>query len=1095
MKKKNFKKSSIILVTTALVGSQLTVFVPANAMESSKNVEGYRASEELHKGLKSLEQPMQRTLAVDSKATEVVVDVSSPAELEQALNSSNSANVIRFTNDITLIKDLTTNKSVRFEGNGRQLSFSGKRIVMAGSAKIDLINISLFNGGTGSTKAMFIQEKSSSNPTINVLGDVVSSGYLFSAPTGGSLTVAGKNNSFSGSQSSMIADVNDFKVEDNAQIKKMEAVDNAIKVGKSGTISIGKYAEMNIQSNTGYSYYAPNSTLLIGEGAIVNSTSLYGGISVNAMQIDNDAKLDLSSGKTGTTGTGIKSTRGITIGDNTSIKVSGSGNGVQTTGTGSVITFGIQNDINIESAAGSGIVTDGLNIGVESDVLVNSYKDAIVTDKAGVSIGEISNRPVSSANKNKISITSGYGNGIYSKGNILLGDNIETNIQAYRTALYAGGSTSSLNVSLGAFSTLTANSEIEMGVNTAAMNIGEGTSASIKAKTTGINLGRVGNGLNTSNDVKLFINAENGIVAGKNLDFKQNNNLEINALSGYGISTTDSSKVTFDKNSLVKIQAKTGIRQVGSASSLDFKEGSALQIYNTEQHGIVTEGSITFDKKTSTNIKAAQVGVYSAVKADGVVRFDSDSKVIAQTLSNQSTSVFDLSGRVNSRLEIINPRLMDIKQINHYEPGKGRLIKGATTTNEGSQTRLILDSVEELYAWNRGQSWGSAPSYAWSDVTSVTRFVKESGNVRYDYYGGPTTGTNVNGFDIYNYSRLATHKENTSMSETTIDELTTESTVVSGTAEPGASIEIKVGDTIIGRGTADANGNYSISISPQKEGTVVTAQAFLGTEKSNTAQTTVKGNSKGVIIPSDYTVGESTITGSYTGDIVKAQLYVNGQYISIGGTFVDGKFSYYVPAGLIKETDKVELVALDKDNNILDRKPVNVLAVKAALNPADYTVGQTNITGTYTGDVARAQLYVNGQYISTGGTFADGKFTYYVQAGLIKETDIVELVALDTNGNVVDRKPVNVLAGNKGTITPSVYTVGTSTITGFYTGEVAKAQLYVNDKYVSTGGTFVDGKFTYYVQAGLIKETDKVELVALNKNNDILDRKSVTVKG
>ncbi|WP_439443424.1 immunoglobulin-like domain-containing protein [Listeria aquatica] len=1091
MKEKLLKKGSILIVTTALVGSQLTTFSPAIAQATKGNEIKTTYKMEIPKVLKEIKPSLQRVLAVSPRATEVPVDVSTPSELEQALSSESSINVIRLKNDITLLKDLKFNKSVRIEGNGFKLSFSGKKLLMSGTARIDLQDVSLFNG---SSNPMFDNGESSATPTINILGDVISSGYLFNSSSGGTLTIAGKNNSLSGSESSMIANVNEFKVEDNAQIKKMEAVKSAVKVASSGTISIGKNAEMNIRSNEAYAFEASESTLSIGQGATMNASSLYGAISVNALQIENDAKLDLSSGNSSSSGAGVQSVSGIKSGDNVTLKVRGAGTGIKTTSTSSVVDFGQNNAVDIQSSSDSGINSKGLTVGKGSDLKVNALKDAVKVDASGVNIGEISNQPVEAKEKNKVEIVSGNGSAINSTGNISLGDNTEYNISGSKSAILAGGSFSSnVITNLGSHSDFKIKSDTDMGINTGTLNVGKETINRITAKTTGINLGKKGNGLNTNAAVKIYIHAANGIISGKNLTFNKNNILDINTLAGNGINTTDSSKISFANNSLVKIQAKQGIYQAGPAANLGFETGSSLQIYNTEQHGVSTEGSINFAKNTSANIRAAQVGAFSAVKASGIVRFDSGSKIVAQTLSNLSTSVFDLSGRINSQLEIINPSLLDIKQGNHFEPGKGRLIKGYSSTV--TKTRLILDSIKDLHSWDRGQAWGTAPSGSWKDVTSTTLFVDKVGDIRYDYFGGPTTGQNSTGFDIFDYSRLSTRTSNSNMIETKINELTTTSTVLTGTAEPGADVEIKVGDKVIGTGTADASGNYRINIPVQKEGTEVTAQAYLGSDKSNIAKTVVKGHSEGSITPNEYEITQDNITGSYTGDVVKGQLYVNGKYVSTGGTFKNGKFMYYVKAGSIKAGDKVEIIALDKNGKQLDRKPVQVKsATKGNITPNNYTIGQTNITGSYTGSVVKGQLYVNGKYVSTGGTFKDGKFMYYVKAGSIKAGDKVEIIALDKAGKQLDRKPVQVINDLQGNITPNDYTIGQTNITGSYTGDVVKGQLYVNGKYVSTGGTFSGGQFTYYVKAGSIKTSDKVEIIALDKNGKELDRKLVQVK-
>ncbi|MBC1520351.1 hypothetical protein HB912_01670 [Listeria aquatica] len=1108
MKKKSLKKGSILVVVASLTASQLLLTSPALAKQPSKNTENETTASVRAKnfnelqgsgkenGLKAGSSNFKRTLAVSPRATEIPVTVATPAELESALSLQSNANVIKLANDITLMKDINLSKSVRIEGNGYKLSFSGKKIAVSGFTRIDLLNVALYNGSNGSNVAMFTQNGANSNPAINVLGDVTSNGFLIDATNGGALTISGKHNTFTGNQSSMIANVNQFKVEDNAQIDRMEAVKNAIQVSTAGNISIGKNALINIRSNTGYAFSGDRSTLLVDEGAKVVSNSQFGAFSVGFLQINNGASINIASGVNGGNGTGIRSVSGVSTGDNVNLDIKVSGNGIETTGASSNVKLGLNNKLDITSTSSSGIVTKGFSSGVGSDIAINALRDGITADVGGVKIGEISNQPVA-GEKRTVKINSGNASGINSRGDINLGDNINFDIQSYFNSLGLGTGQTPAMINIGSYSHVEATSANNMGISAASMKIGNDTDLSLSSLQTGINLGNDGSGLATGKNVKIKINAGgDGISSGKNLSFDQNNELDIKALSGNGMSTINSAKIELAEKNLLKIQARLGIRQTGNASLFHLNRLSALRIYNTEQHGIFTDGTTMFDENTTVGISTAQGGNYSAIKANSKIQFNEGSKLNIQTLSNQSTSVFDLSGADSSRLEIIKPTLMDIRQSNHFTPGLGRLIQGRGNGNAAFQTHFIMDTVAKLYSWNRGQAWSTSPTNSWKNVSSDTIFVPNLNNVNYNYFGGPTVGDNVTGFDIYSYSRLATRSDSSNLLPTTIEKLTTTSTSVKGTAEPGADIEIKVADQTIGHGTVSADGTYNVSIPAQKAGVQVSAQAFVGTDKSNVASTAVISATAGTIMPDPYTADETELTGNYTGDVVKAKLYVNGKYISTGGSFKAPKFSYYVKKGTIKVGDKVELEVLDSTDKILDKKVVQVNKVQTgSVSPNPFTVNSSAITGSYTGDVAQGQLFVNGKHISTGGTFTSGKFSYYVKAHSIKATDKVELAVFDKTQKILDRKPVQVIGTAKGTLTPNPFTVGSSLITGSYSGDIVQGQLFINGKYVSKGGTFSKGQFSYYVKVGTVKATDKVELVGLDKNKKVLDRKNVQVNG
>ncbi|MBC2370378.1 hypothetical protein HBP99_17430, partial [Listeria booriae] len=113
----------------------------------------------------------------------------------------------------------------------------------------------------------------------------------------------------------------------------------------------------------------------------------------------------------------------------------------------------------------------------------------------------------------------------------------------------------------------------------------------------------------------------------------------------------------------------------------------------------------------------------------------------------------------------------------------------------------------------------------------------------------------------------------------------------------------------------------------------------------NHAQTQVKNQTKGSILPASYYVGNTAISGSFTGDVAKARLTVNGKVISWGGTFNVTNFSYYV-GNNIKVGDKVILTAYDKNDKQLDEKNVQVLTmINGTLTADKYGVGNTTITG------------------------------------------------------------------------------------------------------------------------------------------------------
>ncbi|EMF0063179.1 BspA family leucine-rich repeat surface protein, partial [Enterococcus hirae] len=148
-----------------------------------------------------------------------------------------------------------------------------------------------------------------------------------------------------------------------------------------------------------------------------------------------------------------------------------------------------------------------------------------------------------------------------------------------------------------------------------------------------------------------------------------------------------------------------------------------------------------------------------------------------------------------------------------------------------------------------------------------------------------------------------------------------------------------------------------------------------------------------------YKLGDSTITGTYTGDIHKGKLVVNGEVISWGGTYKDGKFSYYVNSQIIKAGDQATIQGYDKfDTPLGDPQPVTIGEQLGQLTEAHRVGISTVIEGNYTGDVYQGILLVNGEKVSQGGSFKDGKFSYYVGNLKVSEDDQVVLMGANNRG-------------------------------------------------------------------------------------------------
>ncbi|WP_143354209.1 BspA family leucine-rich repeat surface protein [Enterococcus hirae] len=239
-----------------------------------------------------------------------------------------------------------------------------------------------------------------------------------------------------------------------------------------------------------------------------------------------------------------------------------------------------------------------------------------------------------------------------------------------------------------------------------------------------------------------------------------------------------------------------------------------------------------------------------------------------------------------------------------------------------------------------------------------------------------------------------------------------------------------------------------------------------------------------------YKLGDSTITGTYTGDIHKGKLVVNGEVVSWGGTYKDGKFSYYVNSQIIKAGDQATIQGYDKfDTPLGDPQPVTIGEQLGQLTEAHRVGISTVIEGSYTGDVYQGILLVNGEKVSQGGSFKDGKFSYYVGNLKVSEDDQVVLMGANNRGQQIPGSEIDVtIQTPTAEINELTYKLGTQTIKGAYGSDtqVHQGHLFVNGKLISKGGSFKDGAISYYVKPDLIKADDQVTMNFYDGSGNLL---------
>ncbi|MBC2160826.1 hypothetical protein HCB21_13660 [Listeria booriae] len=335
-----------------------------------------------------------------------------------------------------------------------------------------------------------------------------------------------------------------------------------------------------------------------------------------------------------------------------------------------------------------------------------------------------------------------------------------------------------------------------------------------------------------------------------------------------------------------------------------------------------------------------------------------------------------------------------------------------------------------------------------------------------------------------------------------VNPVTAASTKLTGTGTPNTPTHVQTENgQVIGRGQADKDGKYTITIPMQAEGTKLRVfQTIAGTEYMSPI--TVEKNPY-TLTAAPYQIGTSNVTGTYTGtdldQITKVVLVVDGVIVK-NGAFNNTTKTFQVAAnGFVTNTTQRVEVGLFHGNTELKRAPVTVTAQPSAsytVTPATYQLGTSNVTGTYAGtdvsQITKVVLLVDGVIVKNGA-FNNTTKTFQIAAnGFVTNTTQRVEVALFHGNTELKRAPVPVTARPSAsyTVTPATYQLGTSLVTGTYTGtdvsQITKVVLLV-DGVVVKNGAFNNTTKTFQIAAnGFVSNSrQRVEVALFNGTNEL----------
>ncbi|MBC1476018.1 hypothetical protein HB852_15500, partial [Listeria grandensis] len=298
---------------------------------------------------------------------------------------------------------------------------------------------------------------------------------------------------------------------------------------------------------------------------------------------------------------------------------------------------------------------------------------------------------------------------------------------------------------------------------------------------------------------------------------------------------------------------------------------------------------------------------------------------------------------------------------------------------------------------------------------------------------------------------------------TTLSDLTTESTTLSGFGEPNSAIVIKNGDTQIASGSVSSDGTYLFNITKLAAGSTITATVTKASNgKTSSASKTVQDTSIVTTKIDAMTVASTTVSG--TGEPNATIVIKNGStQIASGSTAGDGKYLFFVTpqAGGSTITATVTKTSNGKISSASTTVVDNAIV---STTMGALTTDSTSVTGV--GEPNSAIVIKNGStQIASGSTAGDGKYLFYVTPQAAGST-ITATVTKASNGKTSSASQV-VTDSSIAPTKMDALTSNSTTITG--TGEPNAAIVIKNgDTQIASGSVAGDGKFLFNItkQAG-----------------------------
>lgn len=509
--------------------------------------------------------------------------------------------------------------------------------------------------------------------------------------------------------------------------------------------------------------------------------------------------------------------------------------------------------------------------------------------------------------------------------------------------------------------------------------------------------------------------------------------------------------------------------------SINGKKGSTFNVVSSPQKSYSTfsKGNYNFD---FDHLKYLNMGgsfaqpIFGAGSIGNISISDSDLSVwtIKETATNgRPTNTWDIKDRFeisnftdNSRLIYSNNPLVE-KEFGQLKDYK-RITNGATTA------KPVLSGVQSTITIPVGTAFNPTDG-----ITATDRIDGDiTDKVEYSIADDKTIDTSQPGTYTINYTVKNSNGivgkakteliiEEKQLAQTTISELDTASTSVTGTGEANGTIEIKSNQQVIATGTVGSDGNYTIEIPKQRVGVKVKAIVTVNNQASE-ASTVVKN---GELVPTTISAIDSITTyvsgtGEPNGNLT---LFSNGTKLTSGRIGSDGKYGFTIAKQQAGATILAKVSFNGKESQISTVVTKTQVAPGELVAPIinDYYTTNVNVTGTIAGSAKQVAIYVNGVKKRTAAV-TNGKYVIYTgDLGLTAAGQNFQIAGL-LDGDEGPKASATVQARNQ-LVAPTIndYYTTNANVSGTITGSARQVAIFVNGVQKRTAAVN-NGKYVIY---------------------------------